>query len=274
VRNVIGAIQKTLARSAVMVRLAAKVGNQCRAIIHARLNDGRNPERNGEYFLLAHVAPDAKVFVDVGANVGYWTLHFAGLMTSPKYGLLFEPSPESSSRLRANIRGLQFPVEVVEAAAADRVGRMPFFAEPEAGETSSLVAGFSAVGARELEVDVTTVDREIAVRQIDFVDFMKIDAEGFDLKVLIGAQTLLREGRIGIIQFEYNRPWADSGGTLSYAIRMLSDAGYDVYLLKKSGLYRTLYDLHGEYFGYANYVAVSRARLSAVAAIIRSEALI
>ena len=48
-----------------LLPVAIKVRNQCLAIIRARLNDGIDPELNGEYRLSAQVEPASHVFVDV-----------------------------------------------------------------------------------------------------------------------------------------------------------------------------------------------------------------
>ena len=103
---------------------------------------------------------------------------------------------------------------------------------------------------------MTTIDHEVSSRGIEFIDFLKIDAEGFDLKVLMGAKETLGGGHIGVVQIEYNSPWAQTSSTLAEAMRILRGYGYDVFLLKRNGLYKIRYELYGEYFGYSNYVAV------------------
>ena len=85
----------------------------------------------------------------------------------------------------------------------------------------------------------------------------------------MGAQNTLRTGDIGIVQFEYNSPWAQTSSTLFEAICMLENHGYEVFLLKRDGLYKLRYELYGEYFGYSNYVAVSKKYQEKVSALKR-----
>jgi hypothetical protein len=144
----------------------------------------------------------------------------------------------------------------VEAALSDTVGEGMFFQEPEAGTHSSLVPMFARTGAEQRLVALTTVDVEVQKRSIAWLDFLKIDCEGYDLHVIHGAREVLSQQRVGIVQFEYNAPWAEAGSTLAAALRFLSDCNYDVYLLKSSGLYRFRYDRYGEFMDYANFVAV------------------
>jgi hypothetical protein len=163
-------------------------------------------------------------------------------------------------------------VTIVEAAVSDSLGNAQFFEEPEAGKTSSLLAGFSAFGARGKPVRVTTLDAEADSHDFGYVDFLKVDAEGFDLHVLRGAANLLSSRRIGIVQFEYNAPWARAGSTLAAAYALLESSGYKVFLLKPTGLFELNYNLYGEYFSYSNFVAIAPEWLSSLRAHIRGAA--
>jgi len=87
-------------------------------------------------------------------------------------------------------------------------------------------------------------DAELAARGWACIDILKIDAEGFDLHVLKGAASTLRERRVGIVQFEYNAPWAAAGSTLAHAREFLNACGYQIMLLKGDGLYFPRYDLY------------------------------
>lgn len=52
------------------------------------------------------------------------------------------------------------------------------------------------------DVDVTTIDAFCERYRIDFIDYLKIDAEGHDLDVLHGADGMLTSQRCGIVQVE------------------------------------------------------------------------
>ena len=55
-----------------------------------------------------------------------------------------------------------------------------------------------------IQVEIQCLDEFCAKNEIDNIDFLKIDTEGFELEVLQGAQSLLMNGKIKIIQFEFN----------------------------------------------------------------------
>lgn len=55
-----------------------------------------------------------------------------------------------------------------------------------------------------LIIDAIKLDEFCADNGIDFIDFMKIDAEGHELEIFKGATRMINENRIGMIQFEFN----------------------------------------------------------------------
>lgn len=244
-----------LGESPLAVHLAVKLRNQCNSVIRHCLMDGINPNQNGEYLLMDSAEASGIVFVDAGANVGDWSARVLATKKNVALGLLFDPSRSAIETLTKRFE--DFPnVEVIPVALSDTVGTRRFFEEPNAGTTSSFVPGFSAPGAVATSATLTTLDHEARKRDLEQIDFLKIDVEGLDLSVLRGAASLLAHQKIHVVQFEYNKAWRLAGHTLAAAYRYLSDLGYSVYLLKARGLYELDYDKYGEYFGYSNFVAV------------------
>ncbi len=250
--------QRAIARSKPLVRLAVLVRNQCRCIIKYHLAESPDVAFTGETWLRALLAPQARTIVDVGANVGDWLGGALGQGVTA--ALAFEPSASAAARLHARFDG-DARVEIVEAAVGDEPGALRFFEEPAAGKGSSLVPGFSRASGTSREVLVTTLDVELEKRGWERVDLLKIDAEGYDLRVLRGARRLLQARGAGVLQFEYNRSWQLAGETLHGAFALLEGFGYGVYLLKRDGLYTLDYRLYEEYFEYSNFVAIAPAAM-------------
>lgn len=264
-RQLVGALQNRLAKSRLGTGLAIKIREQCNTVIGLRCKSGIEAEHNGEAWLADRIAPAAQIVVDVGANMGDWTTMFAQRMRKPGRAVLFEPNPEAAERLeQLTFANPRLQVDVLRKAAGDTTGTATFFAEVGCGETSSLVQSHSLTSARTLQVPVTTLDIEMATFGLDRIDMLKIDAEGFDLRVLQGAAGLLRGQRVGVVQFEYNAPWAAAGSTLLHAFQFLEGMGYSVFLLKTGGLYRLDPAQTGEYFRYSNFVALHPDRLGDV----------
>jgi FkbM family methyltransferase len=247
--------RKMLAGSRTGLHFVTKLRNQCELTIGRAHGWGisKDPELNGEARWLRAVMDRLRYVVDVGANRGEWT----GLVLQQKKvdgALLFEPSLSALELLRA--RFLDHPeVEIVEAAAGNAPGSASFFEEEGAGETSSLVPEFSRMG-KARQVRLTTVDAEVERRGWPSVDFLKIDAEGFDFRVIEGSRRLFESGKVSYGQFEYNSPWRLSGATLTFTVQWLRDLGYQCFLLKADGLHAPNIEFYREYYLYSNYAII------------------
>ena len=264
----ITAAYRRLARSQRVARAAVRGRNILTALLSHRFADGIEADRNGEEALARAALADARIVLDVGANVGGWTA--TALDAAPQLERLvaYEPTRAGAEGLRSRFAD-RSEVEVVEAAVSDEPGEMTFYEEPAVGEGSSLIAGHSSADAIERRVAVVTVDAELERLGRDGIDFLKIDAEGFDLHVLRGATRALARQAVGVIQFEYNEPWLQAGSTLHAALELLSGHGYETYLLKASGLHPYDIDAYGELFAYSNFVAFAPGRSSAFANMMR-----
>jgi FkbM family methyltransferase len=257
VRSVIGAIKSWLSRSLLVTQAAVVLRDQANTIVRLRLSDSPWVTESGEKWLIDVVGPECRTFVDVGGNRGDWTELMLGT-AGRKRGLLFECSTSALCLLHAKFAA-DPELTIVAKAVGDQPGTATFYEEPEAGGTSSLVHGYSHADAVPCQVEVTTLDIALPANDIDFVDVLKIDVEGFDLLVLRGARSLLVEHRVGLVQFEYNQMWLGAGSTLREAIDLLTRMGYEVYLLNRRGLWQPDFRRYGEHLGMSNYVAVSPA---------------
>jgi FkbM family methyltransferase len=254
IENALGAAQRILGRSALAARLAVKVRNQCDMVIGSHMTSGNLLGDSGEAWLVGIVAPGATCFVDVGANIGAWSIEFAARMAPHGRGLLFEPNPDTAAELRA--RTAEWAgLEVFEAAAGQRRGRAAFLAEESFGETSSFYTSTIRLPTTSVEVDVLALDDVLSERGIDKIDMLKIDAEGHDFHVIEGAEACLRQHKIAVLQFEYNRSWVQAGSTLTRAFSFLASLGYTTKLLRRRGLVDFDVDAIGEFFAYSNFVA-------------------
>ncbi len=252
-----------------MVRLAILVRNQARCVIKYHLAEGPNVADTGEGWLRDAVASHGTHFIDVGANVGDWLAGVVALKNgAPFQAVAFEPSHSALQRLRARFKA-DARIALIEAAAGDAPGELIFVEERDAGKGSTLVPGLGRIKGVQRSVRVTTVDAELARLGWANADFLKIDAEGYDARVIRGALDALQDRRIGVVQFEYNRAWQMAGETLRGCYRMLEAAGYRVFLLKREGLYDLNYALYEEYYEYSNFAAFSPEALPKFESFVR-----
>ena len=258
-------VQRAFGRFALTTSLAVRVRNQANAVIAYRIARSHNLETSGEKWLAGVVSVPHSVFVDVGANRGEWTSMWLAADPTPALGVLFEPSASAIQALRPILEA-NLSLRLVTKGVSDEPGRLPFLEEPDAGEQSSFVHPSVSELAPVLR-DVTTLDIELS--DVPRIHFLKIDVEGLDLHVLRGARTLLARRAVDVIQFEYGRAWAAAGSTLAGAFSLLNRFGYETYLLRPDGLWRFDCHKYGEFFGYANFVALSPAAALALGQHVR-----
>ncbi|WP_392534985.1 FkbM family methyltransferase [Nostoc sp. C117] len=132
--------------------------------------------------------------IDVGANVGVYTFSAALKVGSEGRVLAVEPFSGCVRCLQETSRINQFSwVNVCAGAASDRNGTAKLLLHP-ASEINQVISGDAAdnmlSGSFE-EVTCFTLDSLIEQENIEKVDFLKIDAEGHEMAVLVGSQKLL-----------------------------------------------------------------------------------
>ena len=249
-------VRARLARSSGAARLAVRVRHQANQVISQHLTASKDPEHNGEHWLLSQLGRIG-VVVDIGANVGDWTARV--LETSPAaQAIVIEPGELAASRLQDRF-GDRSNVTIHAVAAGEVAGHSDFWEQPDAGVTSSLVGDYGiADRVAPRRVEVAALADILEAEQISHIDLLKIDAEGFDYFVLLGAARFLRDARIDVIQFEYNQGWEAAGATLSSAARLLESFGYRLMLLQPCGVRPYSPREFGEFFLYANFVAVNQ----------------
>lgn len=171
-----------------------------------------------------------QVVIDVGANIGYYTLAAAVRVGQSGHVYSFEPGADSAARLRENVRlnGLS-NVTVLEAAVADHSGTAALVLATES-EGHSLYE-VSASGVGHSSVSVTTLDE--AVGNDRTVDLVKLDAEGAEVAILRGARTLLTGRHRPVVIVESNpvtlRAAGESPATLK---EQLTSLGYSTTVLE------------------------------------------
>lgn len=164
------------------------------------------------------------IMIDVGACKGSAFRDFAEREWDVH---AFEPNPPLFQDLRnkfpeSNVRINSFAVSDVEGDS------VPFYTSEESIGISTL-RPFRATHKRTAEVNTIRLDRYLRENRIGHVDFLKIDAEGFDLKVLQGLDLEKQRPSVILCEFEDSKtePIGYKANDLAkYLIRF----GYTVYL--------------------------------------------
>jgi FkbM family methyltransferase len=167
-------------------------------------------ERNFLESVLAVYAGDGVancVVLDVGANVGNYAREVLSISRDVTIHC-FEPHPANLAKLRDSVQSLG--VQVVASAVGSSEGTMELFDYSDA-DGSSHASVYKEVfekihGRSHVShgVEVVTLDAYVQRVGIEHVMLLKIDTEGHELAALVGAEKALRDGRIDVVQFEFN----------------------------------------------------------------------
>jgi FkbM family methyltransferase len=175
---------------------------------------------------------DPKIIFDVGANVEFVN-HFR-----PERVYAFEPIGAAYQAL--DMVRVGFPVvETHQLALSDRPGRLEMTSNAASTGNRMLQPGERARGEIEA-VTVETGDGFCAAAGVDRIDFLKVDAEGHDLKVLVGFTGMLRDWKVDVLQVECGlSPENDVHVPLDAFTRFLAPLGYRLF-----GLYGVSRRIH------------------------------
>jgi FkbM family methyltransferase len=176
-------------------------------------------------------ARPGEVAVDVGGCWGDTALYLASQVGPRGRVLTFEFDPANLAIMRTNLAlnpELAERIEIVEAALWDQSGvELPFLA---GGRMSTVARGDHAATDRARTL---TLDEALARAGVDHVDFVKLDVEGAEPRVLAGAGTTLRRDRPRLAIAAYHRD--DDLVVLPAALRAASE-DYRLYLQSSSPL--------------------------------------
>lgn len=181
----------------------------------------------------------AEVFLDIGANIGAYSVLMASLPTIQE-AHAFEPTPETYSELRLNVAQNSYASKITphQIALSDQAGTAAF------GVISAL-SGANGIIDTSIHQDKQLQQRvEVKTSPLDgFLSFtqrviaIKVDVEGHELQVLRGAtQTLINNSCIVQIEDYQTGPQGLANLFLDCGYRRLFNVGPDQYFTNSSQL--------------------------------------
>lgn len=187
---------------------------------------------------LLHFLRREDLFVDVGANVGSYTiLAWAAVGARAK---AFEPVPATYERLVANIE-LNEPnnkVDCINKGVGASEGSLVFSSD---GDTTNHALAVGEACVNVVTVPVTTLDSALAQTAPALI---KIDVEGYETPVLSGAEEVLRNPALKALIIELNGSGNHYGFDERHILKMLQGHGFDTYSYEPFS--RTLQNLDGK----------------------------
>jgi len=138
------------------------------------------------------------IVFDIGAYVGDTALWFSKAVGPQGKVYAFEPEPSNFEKLKANLeRNNVTNVIPLQLALSENEGEMQI----ASGGGISVITET----AGDTSVKVTTVDKFVEANKLPRVDFIKMDAEGHELKVLAGARETIKTFKPSLALSTYHR---------------------------------------------------------------------
>jgi FkbM family methyltransferase len=239
------------ARHSRVLRTAAKL---CRQYLKWFGNASYKPTRNGEHWLLATLGSEPiGTVLDVGANVGNWSLMAANLLPEATIYAL-EVVPNTAGELQARV-GQHNRIRCFNLGLAERTGTLSLRYDPAASTHATFTDYPHSWTGERIECPVMRADDFLAQQGIAQVDFMKVDVEGAEHLVLQGMENYLRDQRVRLVQFEYGRVNILTHFLLRDFYELFAKYGYLVGKIYPDYVDFRSYDLNDEDFLGPNYLA-------------------
>lgn len=172
-------------------------------VFEAMASDGYY-ERSTTLLLMKELRT-GQVFIDVGANNGYYTLLASSRVGPTGRVIALEPNPDSFDRLMKNLSFNRITnVTSFDCGAGDSEGSTPLYIHPfEDGRSSSFIRSTRQVLMRTVPLDGLAEARD--------ADVVKIDVEGGEAAVLRGMAGLINSRHRPKFVVEWNRELGQTG---------------------------------------------------------------
>lgn len=232
------------------------------------LNYGRgaNFRTSGELFVLNFVKNKFKknneiVIFDVGGNIGNYSKELVNVFNENATIHAFEPSKftfiefTNTTKKFKNIKANNFGL-------SDSENNQTLYSNYDGSSLASIykrkLDHFEIEMDKSEDIKLSTIDIYCESNNIYRINFLKLDIEGHELKALQGAEKMLSNKKIDIIQFEFGGCNIDSRTYFKDFYYLFKD-NYKIYRILSNGLlelpkYKETYEI----FTTVNYLAVLR----------------
>lgn len=179
--------------------------------------------------LVAYIRPGSWV-IDVGANIGVFTLKFAASLRAGGHVIALEPEAENFAALNRRVANSRFQAAVVtrRAAAVERSGTVHM-------KINTLHPGDHRLSSAGQPVPAVTLDALVAEFAAPPVSLVKIDVQGAEMRVLLGAEALLVRDRPTLFIEIDDGALRAQGSSATEVLCWLRERGYAPFRLHADG---------------------------------------
>lgn len=198
---------------------------------------------------------------DVGANLGEFSILCHDVFKGSCSIHAFEPSSTTRGALKLNVGMFSDVIKIHSYAISSVLGKAVLHTSEDCSSIASLETLERPIRpldpALDETVELMTLDQFCRIEKIEKINFLKLDIEGHEFSALEGAQQLLSDGLIDIIQFEFGENNISSRTFLLDFIKILNN--YEFFRIAPGGIVPFHYRGGvSEIFATMNYLAVRK----------------
>lgn len=232
------------------------------SLVGQNLGGGKNVALSGELYVLKLIKKfysknkDKIIIFDVGANKGDYSGSALDVFVNRDVRIeAFEPSQFTFGQLKERY-GKNEKVGIHNLGLGDEAGVVNMYYDQAGSKRASL---FKREQRLAESIQLTTIDVFCSSNGITRINFLKLDVEGYEFKVLKGALTMLANQKIDFIQFEFGIFDIEARIFFKDFLSLLNEH-YEFLRILSHGLRRIKeYDEKHEIFvGSTNYLAVGK----------------
>lgn len=225
-------IRKLLPKQ-VEIHGATVVLNPTDPVVSGALHFGVYEKAETRFFQSA--CRDGMTFLDVGANLGYYTALAARAVGPNGRVLAVEPDPDSFGYLEQTIAANAVGnVEAFPVAASDTPAMLPLYISTDNRGDNRLYA--SDEERPQVEVEARPLDALLRENKIETVDLIKIDVQGYEPKVIAGLrETIIASPNLTLLTEFWPQGMTEAGGDANEFLQTLRELGLTLHELKPDG---------------------------------------
>ena len=158
-----------------------------------------------EIKFLKQIIKNGDTVLDLGANIGVYTLIFAKLVGKSGHVFAFEPDPTNFEILSKNVKENKHEnVTLVQKAVSEKNDKIKLFVSKRNHASHRIFD--SEEKRNSIEVDVITLDTYFKNFK-NPINFIKMDVEGVEGATLLGASNIIKNSKDLVIMMEYFPKW-------------------------------------------------------------------
>lgn len=183
-----------------------------------------------EFIFIEKLSKKGDVILDIGANVGVYSIWFDKCINGEGKIFAFEPDLNNFQKIQYNLKLNNNPpsIKLYDSAVSNSNGYIEFFSGLD--EQSS-ISFATDQNLQSIKVKTVTLDDFCEQNSISEINYLKIDVEGAEYLVLEGANAMLSSQSIRIIQLELNDHISNFNIKIEDVVNMMEKKGYKLYRL-------------------------------------------